>query len=192
MKSTWGKIRRLLHLEKSAISHGNTVAFQTDVNTYWLGCAGALICGQASCPGNDMSGSDWHRCWGEVFEIYREKGPGYVRVGDRVGLHYPHEHGRWLGCDHGKRCGKASCPGYNIRYGFESYHHWYDCWGEVFIIYAIGKSHGAVINSDDKIALFYKREGAWVTLGYRPYAFKLHCSGIGCHYGIFHLWKRPY
>ena len=111
-----------------------------------------------------MTGSDWTRCWGEVFQIYRASGPGQVRVGDLVGLHYPHESGRWLGCP-GSNCFKAACPGHpTTTYGFASQEHWYWCFGEVFKVYAKGKSNGAIINAGDDIMLYYLQQQLWVDL----------------------------
>ena len=57
-----------------------------------------------------MSGDDWTNCAGEVFKIYRASGTGAVRVGDLVGIYYPHESGRWLDCS-SDNCAKGTCPG---------------------------------------------------------------------------------
>ena len=94
-----------------------------------------------------MTGGDWTVCWGEVFQIYRAAGSGRVRAGDIVGFYYPHQPGHWLGCP-GANCAKFDCPGFpTSAHGFASVDHWIRYWGEVFRVYANGKSYGTVINS---------------------------------------------
>jgi len=138
------------------------IALQTYVRNLWLSCGGSK-CDRRPCPRMEMSGGDWHRCWGEVFRIYRSKGPGLVRSGDTVGLYYPREPGRWLGCPHAK-CGKYSCPGHpNYRFGFASRSKWGHCGGEIFYIYARNKRKGSVIRSNDDIALNYGRRAQWLS-----------------------------
>ena len=51
---------------------------------------------------------------------------------------------------------KLDCPGNpNIATGFNEHHRWYQCWAEVFIVYANGKSNGEQIMEGDHLALFY-------------------------------------
>ena len=148
-----------------------------------------------------MDGNDWTDCWGEVFQIYRASGPGTVRVGDLVGLYYPREGGRWLGCSPNNRCAKATCPGYpTAQFGFANQEKWYQCWGEVFKIYVKGKGLGEVVNSDDIVAFYYLNQQNWVAQGYDTETVKLPCLGTtrppaystydGCAYEIFRMWKR--
>ena len=146
-----------------------------------------------------MSGTDWTGgCWGEVFEIYRARGPGKVQVGDLVGLHYPRQHGTWLGCA-GSKCGKASCPGSpSTTHGFAASENWYRCWGEVFKIYVKGKTSGPV-RSDDDISLYYLQNQNWAAVGYGSMV-KLPCLGTArpptvtkfdsCAFETFRLWKK--
>lgn len=146
-----------------------------------------------------MIGSDWTHCWGEVFTIYRANGPGSVRVGDLVGIYYPHDR-RWFGCA-GSRCAKATCPGYpTIENGFATQELWYRCWGEVFKIYAKGKSSGSIINSDDDVTLYYLQDQNWVAQGYDFPTVKRPCLGTArppplstydcCPHETFRIWKR--
>ena len=112
----------------------------------------------------DMSGNDWSRCSGEVFEIYRRKGPGVVRSGDKVSLHYPRERGRWLGCAGVHSCGKATCPGQpTMRYGFQNSGKWGPCWGEVYRIFAKGKNVGNRIRPMDDVFLYLINRKLWVS-----------------------------
>ena len=153
-----------LYLPAAVIQQGNTIALQLLYNRHsWLGCAGNP-CGKASCPGIYMEGGDWTNCWGEVFRIYRLHGPGTVAVGDLVGIYYPRESGKWLGCA-GSLCGKAGCPGQpTTEYGFENPEKWFQCYGEVFKIYARGKSLGEPIEAYDDVMLYYLSGQNWVGL----------------------------
>ena len=144
------------------IRHGHRIGLQTYVRNLWLSCAGSK-CDRRSCPRMELSGSDWHHCWGEVFRIYRSKGPGLVRNGDYVGIYYPRQPGRWLGCPHPK-CGKYACPGHpNNRFGFSSRSKWGRCGGEVFIIYARDRPNRAPIRSNDDVALYLARMNQWLS-----------------------------
>ena len=145
---------------------------------------------------------DWwwlDRVWGEVFRIYRAAGSGHVRAGDIVGFYYPYQPGFWLGCA-GANCAKSDCPGSpTTAHGFASEDHWVRCWGEVFRIYANGKSSGTVINSGDDIMLYYIQGDTWVSQGdgntrklpypgsVRPPAFD---KFDGCGWETFKIWKR--
>ena len=147
----------------------------------------------------DMAGNDWTRCWGEVFQIYRKNGPGDIRSGDLVGLHYPRKTGKWLGC--AGFCGKAGCPGTpNPVTGFSSSSKWHSCWGEVFRIYARNKYSEEPINTNDDVALFYQRGKQWVSQGYKHNTAKRPCLGKSfppldykfdnCAWETFRLWKK--
>ena len=146
-----------------------------------------------------MTGNDWIDCSGEVFKIYRASGPGNVRVGDLVGLYYPGQSGTWLGCA-AVNCAKGTCPGYpTTAHGFAAKEHWYRCWGEVFKIYAKGKSLGAIINSDDDVAFYYLQDKLWMAQGYDN-MIKLPCLKTSrppplqnydvCSYETFRVWKK--
>lgn len=161
-----------------------------------MGCAGGH-CGKAGCPNLFMD--EWAHCWGEVFRIYRALGTGAVRVGDLVGIYYPREPGKWLGCA-GQTCGKATCPGHpTSAYGFSHHEHWYRCYGEVFKIYARGRNNGDIIRHEDDIALYYVQAGDWVShssssiyrnpcIGNnRPPSYNLYDR---CWGEIFKIWKR--
>ena len=82
-----------------------------------------------------------------------------MRAGDIVGFYYPYQPGFWLGCA-GANCANSDCPGSpTTAHGFASEDHWVRCWGEVFRVYANGKSSGTVINSGDDIMLYYIYKG---------------------------------
>jgi len=146
-----------------------------------------------------MEGRDWTNCWGEVFQIYRASGPGTVKVGDLVGIYYPRERGRWLGCPT-EKCGKATCPGIpTIAYGFQNRENWLRCYGEVFKIYARGKSLGSAITAHDPVLLFYIQDQNWVGLD-TTYVLHHTCPGTvrpppsnkydQCWGEVMEIWKR--
>ena len=81
-----------------------------------------------------------------------------------VGIYYPREPGKWLGCS-GENCVKATCPGTpSTTYGFQNHEKWTTCPGEVFVIYAQGKTIGSIINKHDIIMLYYLIGSQWVNL----------------------------
>lgn len=181
------------------VQHGDKVGLQSYVRNSWVSCAGTL-CNGATCPQMMMTGNDWKNCWGEVFEIYRESGPGPVRVGDLIGLHYPRQKGAWLGC-HADTCAKATCPGMpTTQNGFATDENWYRCWGEVFKIYAKGKNMNDTIHAFDDVMLFYLQSQLWVAQGSGNMICKLPCPGTSrpptlqrydiCACEIFQIWKK--
>lgn len=182
----------------TALNHNDTIALQSSQRNQWLSCFN-VICRTHLCPGMYLSGNDWTTCFGEVFQIYRAAGTGQVTVGDLVGIHYPSIRGKWLGC-HLYNCAKATCPGRpNATYGFASETDWYRCWGEVFMIYALGKNDDEVINSGDDIMLYYLQEGNWISKGCDS-IIKQTCPGTArpppaskydtCSNAVFKIIKR--
>ena len=182
------------------ICQGDTIALQS-VNRYlWLGCA-QDPCGEASCPTVYFVENDWNRCAGEVFQIYRASGPGEIRVGDLVGIYYPHEIRRWLGCS-GNVCRRSTCPGQpTAAHGFATQDRWNTCRGDVFRIYANGKSDNTSLNSGDDIFLYHVDANSWVSIVSGNAVIKqLSCPGHSlppahstydrCHKELFRIWKR--
>ena len=149
----------------SAIYQGNKVAFQSYHRAYWLSCYVSPCKSRYTCPGFSFSGSEWtSSCTSEVFQFYRAAGSGVLRVGDVVGVYHPQEQGKWLGCSGGNFV-KATCPGRpSTTYGFQNREKWTVCPGEVFVIYAQGKTVGSVINEHDIIMLYYLIGNQWVDL----------------------------
>ena len=142
------------------------MAFQSYNRAYWLSCWVTPCKSRYTCPGLTFSGGDWTNCRAEVFQFYRASGSGAVRVGDVVGVYYPYEPGKWLGCHNPSgNCGKYTCPGTpSTTHGFQSQDRWTTCGGEVFVIYAQGKSVGSIINEHDIIMLYYVIGHQWVNL----------------------------
>ena len=103
------------------IRHGSTVAFQSIIRYSWLGCSTTTTsCANSACPGLYMRGNDWNSCSQNVFQIFRAKGHGDVRVGDLISLYYKREGGNWFGCRE-TLCAKNTCP------GIASYEHGLNC-----------------------------------------------------------------
>jgi len=185
----------------TAIWQGSTVAFQPLYNKrYWLGCSVNPCQGGAQdCPGLFMEGSDWTNCIGEIFQIYRARGPGTVKVGDVVGIHRPYQLGHWLGCSQ-SNCGRSTCPGTpTTAYGFQNTENWLRCYGEVFKIYARGKSLGSAITAHDAVMLFYIQGQNWVALD-TTYVGHHTCPGTArppppskydrCNGEVMEIWKQ--
>ena len=177
------------------------MAFQPVYNKrYWLSCDfNPCRGGAASCAGLFMEGSDWTNCWGEVFQIYRASGPGTVKVGDVVGVYYPRQPGKWLGCSP-SNCALATCPGTpTTTYGFQNSEKWLRCYGETFKIYARGKSLGSAITAHDAVMLFYIQGQKWVGLD-TTYVGHRTCPGTArppppdkcerCWGEVMEVWKR--
>ena len=143
------------------MTQGSTIALQhLRQKRYWLGCPNKQ-CIQTTCPGLYMEGDKWNRCFGEVFRIYRQAGVGPIRVGNVVGLYFPRQ-GAWFSMVGGKGH-YGRCPGVPTKdYGFANWRLWCQCFGEVFRIYARGKSNGAVITNHDHIMLYYMHAKKWV------------------------------
>ena len=145
-----------------------------------------------------MEGSDWEDCPADVYQIYRRNGPGSVRVGNVIGLYHPHN-GHWFSMFDGTGH-RDPCPGTPTSAdGFESADKWEACSGEVFRIYARGKSNRDVINEHDAIFLFYARDNKWVGLD-ADTAEHRTCPGTVrpppsakydvCWGEVFEVWKR--
>ena len=188
-------LQNALYPSCNTVAQGATIALQPLYQKLnWLGCAGNR-CGKAGCPRLFMEGKDWHSCWGEVFQIYRQSGPGTVKVGDVVGIYYPRGQ-KWFG----QGVGKQGCPGNpTMQHGFESAQHWGRCWGEVYQIYARGKRIGESIESHDAIAIYHIRFKRWVGLVGQNSDLRTCPGGTGppppdryeaCWGEIFEIWLK--
>lgn len=162
-----------------------------------MGCSGKN-CKRDSCPSLYMSCAEWAKCRGTVFQIYRMKGAGPVRVGDVVGFYYPA--GRnWLSLAAGV-ADRRTCPGIpTVTHGFANKRKWSGCWGEVFRIYARGRSSGDVIYEHDDVMLYYVNKRQWVGLVGNNRADLRSCPGTTlpppvdkyeCYGEVFELWKQ--
>jgi hypothetical protein len=112
-------------------------------------------------------------CWGEIFRIYKRRGSGTIHIGDDIGLYY--NYGRdWMSC-WGSVCGRSSCPGAPNYLGMNVFP--WQCRGETFRVYALGKRVGELLEDKDIIFLNYKYGShQWFSL-YNGYGRKLPCPG---------------
>ena len=143
---------------------------------HWLGCANKHRCAPASCPGLTFPAERAH-CYGEIFQIYKRKGSGIIRIGDDIGLYYIH--GRdWMSC-WVSVCGRSPCPGApSPTLGINTYI--WQCGAEVFKVYAQGKSVGEPLEDKDTIFLNYKPGyNKWFSLS-GGFGRKAPCPGPAC------------
>ena len=119
----------------------------------WLGCSHkhGHFCYNSGCPGLTFPAEKAH-CFGEIFRIYKRRGSGLIRVGDEVGIYYIHT-GKWVSA-WDRDGGLSGCPklpshrrGMNVPLG--------RCKGELFKVYALGKSKGMPLEDKDTILLNY-------------------------------------
>ena len=173
-------------------------SFKTCNPSYWLSCESGP-CVTTNRPGTTMT--NWG-CWRVVFQLYRQGGPGTIIVGDRVGVHFPHQSVAWLGCAGSThQCGLGSCPGVpTSTYGFKDSSSWNGCWGESFHIYAMGKSVGNPIIEGDIVMLYYTNGKKWVALNPGGNIGLSPCPGSGrppplsryesCSESAIKIWKK--
>ena len=154
-----------LSLFHTAVRHGSTIALQVLHNKLdYFDCAAATTCIRSRCTGLYFEGNDWRMCAKKVFKIYRRSGLGSVRVGDTVGIYYPHNH-RWLGCGNLYCRARANCPGSpTSAYGFNRPNLWNQCGGEIFKIYACGRNFGSPIYPHDHVMLYHVGVKKWIGL----------------------------
>jgi len=84
-------------------------------------------------------------------------------------------------------------------YGFQNSEKWFRCFGEVFKIYARGKSLGSAITAHDTVMLFYIQDQKWVGLD-TTYVGHRTCPGTArpppsdkyerCWGEAMEVWKR--
>ena len=181
------------------VKHGDTIASQSLARHWWLDCSDNESCVQTYCSGLSCEEDDWKTCAKNAFRIYRARGPGEVLVGDIVGIYLTSEQGMWFSCRNAT-CSKHSCPGVATSdNGFAKKDDWLLCYGEVFKIYARGRSFSEPIMSHDDVMLNYIHEGNWVESGYFPY--KSICPGTirpppdeayeYCYYNVYQIKKKP-
>ena len=142
------------------LESGSIIALQI-YDQRWLSLS-STYSSSSNCPGVTFNVDDWTRCPGEVLAIYRMKGPGPVLSGDTVGIYYPNGK-TWFSMSSG-RGHKDSCPGVpNINTGFNRDSLWVKCWGDVFTVYAKGKSDGDQITRGNRLAFYFPADPSHVS-----------------------------
>ena len=169
----------------------------------WLGCPHSnTICDLRKCPSSYGRYRNFDgQCYGEEFQIIGE-GTSYssIRVGQRIRIRYIHEHNTWIGCSSESYCAKATCPGTTVQGGSFTNDR---CWGEIFKIYARGKTIGQIIYNGDLVMLFYVRAGRYVSiqgeneaddtsLSFCPgLAPPTYLSYVICSKNVFRIYRKP-
>ena len=130
----------------------------------WLGCPDSNgICDLRTCPSVNTYYRLFNgRCWGEEFQIISDGIQGSaIKSGQQIRLRYLREHNSWMGCPFNSRCDKRTCPGTTAQGKDFSNSR---CWGEIFRIYARGRTNGQTIYNGDVVMLYYVREGRYVSI----------------------------
>ena len=125
----------------------------------WLGCPGS-VCDLRMCPSNSNSYKNFGTCGGEKFQIISDGTQGSpIKSGQRIRLRYLVEHNSWMGCPASNRCDKRPCPGTSLQ-GKD----FNRCGGEIFRIYARGRTDGQTIYNGDVVMLYYIYTGRYVSI----------------------------
>ena len=104
--------------------------------------------------------SDWVDYSAQSFQIYRMNGKGNVRVGEVIALYYPYNHD-WI-TSNTQYLVRDNCPGNpSEAHGMADAKKWESCPGNVFKIYAKGKSVGDDILRGDDITLYHLNDKKW-------------------------------
>ena len=165
----------------------------------WLGCP-ETVCDLRTCPSDDNKYRYFDgRCWGEEFQIIGE-GTRYspIKSGQRIRLRYLHERNSWMGCRE-NRCDKRTCPGTTAQgSNFDR------CHGEIFRIYARGKTNGQIIYNGDVVMLsHYKYDSKYVSIQGEKFGTDTtlnFCPGVTpppylsygiCSKNAFRIYQKP-
>ena len=127
----------------------------------WLGCPDT-ICDLRMCPSSSYNYRYFDRCGGEVFQIIGEGATSQnrqIKSGQRIRLRFLREHNIWMGCPLNSYCDKRPCPGTNIQAS-----NFNRCAGEIFRIYARGRTNGQIIYNGDVVMLYYEYNRRYVSI----------------------------
>ena len=129
----------------------------------WLGSGSSdNIFDLRTCPTWNKNYRYFDRCLGGVFQIIGKGATSQsrqIKSGQLIRLRYINEHNTWMGCPFNNSCDKRTCPGTNIQAS-----NFTMCYGEIFIIYARGKTNGQTIYNGDVVMLYYYVGGKYVSI----------------------------
>ena len=163
----------------------------------WLGCP-HTVCDLRRCPSMNHNYRDFNKCSGEVFQIIGEGDSPIITSGRLIRLKYIDDHNTWMGCPTKKYCSKKRCPGSELEAK-----NFAKCGGEMFRIYARGKTLGQAIHNGDVVMLHFENDGRYVSIngqnegddtsidfcpGRPPPAYLSY--GI-CSKNAFRIYKKP-
>ena len=168
----------------------------------WLGCPDTnKVCDLRTCPSSNENYHDFNGCSGEVFRIIGEGTfKSSIKSGQRIRLRYLREKNAWMGCPSNKNCDHRTCPGTTSQgRNFANNR----CYGEIFRIYARGRTNGQIIYNGDVVMLYYPDNGRYVSIqgksngddtsldfcpGMVPPAYLSY--GI-CSKNVFRIYRKP-
>ena len=169
----------------------------------WLGCPDTAngICDLRTCPSDNDNYRHFGRCWGALFQIIGEGTHGSaIKSGQQIRLRYLHEHNSWMSCSANNHCNKRTCPGTTAQGSdFRNSR----CWGEIFRIYARGRTNEQTIYNGDVVMLYYGPAGKYVTIEGQNYADDTSlnfCPGVTppaylsygiCSKNAFRIYRKP-
>ena len=167
----------------------------------WLGCPDS-VCDLRICPsyGNSNNYANFGVCGEEQFQIIGKGTQGSsIKSGQLIRLRYLAEHNSWVGCsaidDH---CYKSECPGTSVQ-GSD----FTRCSGEMFRMYARGKTNGQTIYNGDLVMLYQILFGRYVSIQgeYEGSDTSLNfCPGVTppaylsygiCSKNVFRIYRKP-
>ena len=114
-----------------------------------------------TCPSrNNNYYRNFGNCNGEVFQIIGDGTTHHsIKAGQQIRLRFVRDSKSWMGCFHNNRCDRRSCPGTTSQAtDFNR------CRGEIFRIYARGKTNGQIIYDGDVVMLYYIADGRFVSI----------------------------
>ena len=113
-----------------------------------------------TCPSTNNYYRNFGQCGGEVFQIIGEGTIHHsIKAGQRIRLRFVPRHNSWMGCPTKTRCDRRSCPGTTSQAADFS-----RCGGEMFRIYARGKTNGQIIYDGDVVMLYHIANGRYVSI----------------------------
>ena len=169
----------------------------------WLGCPDSnKICDLRTCPSSNENYRHFdNRCWGEDFQIIGEGiSNTSIKCGQRIRLRYLNERNTWMGCPLNEYCDKRTCPGTTSQGGNFANNR---CWGEIFIIFARGRTNGQIIYNGDLVMIYYQHNGRYVSIQGKNFGDDTSldfCPGMVppaylsygiCSKNVFRIYRKP-
>ena len=142
---------------------------------------------------------DFKKCGGEIFQIIGEGATqNPIKSGQRIRLRYLGAEKGWLGCPAETHCERKACPGTTVQASDFN-----RCGGEIFRIYARGKTNGQIIYDGDVVMLYYpvtgksvsiqgQKEGDGTSLNFCPGVPPPAYLSYGiCSKNVFRIYRKP-
>ena len=151
------------------------------------------------CPTLIKHYRNFGHCNGEVFQIIG-KGAFHdsIKSGQQIRIRFVRDHNSWMGCPAKTHCGTSICPGTTVQASDFSI-----CGGEIFEIYARGKTNGETIHNGDVVMLYHPGDRRYVSIQGENEADDTslnYCPGIVppaylsysiCSKNAFQIYRKP-